>query len=202
MASRILAPTAQTMTPVTSPSSSVRVEYNLYELKGDGQTCPGLSPGNRRFLCWNNMFLLPGFERAEFSPALRDVAQMESHEFVELKRQVCDATLRYRVASWPISVSSFLIIGIMITLQVLVLSNWFGVILALMAVLLSFVNFFTHYSRVTTNNRVVDEEVDRILSDFNMRKRCSIASLKRSNVEVCKHGHQRCERKIVFGLQA
>ena len=33
------------------------MEYDLYELKGEGQTCPGLSPVKRRFLCWDRIFL-------------------------------------------------------------------------------------------------------------------------------------------------
>ena len=97
------------------------MEYDLYELKGEGQTCPGLSPVKRRFLCWDRMFLLPGFERAEYSPALQDVARIESHEFDELKRRVCDATRRYRVASWRMFLSSVLVIGVLIALPVAVL---------------------------------------------------------------------------------
>ena len=179
------------------------MEYDLYELKGDGQTCPGLPPVKRRILCWDRMFLLPGFERAEYSPALQDVARIESHEFDELKRRVCDATRRYRVASWQMFLSSVLVIGVLIALPVAVLrKSRFGAALPFAAVVLSFSTFFIQYGRVTANNRVVDEDIDLILGDLNKRKCGPVAALKRSNVGTCKHKHQRCERKIVFGPEA
>ena len=78
----------------------------------------------------------------------------------------------------------------------------FGAALPFAAVVLLFSTFFIQYGRVTANNRVVDEDIDLILGDLNKRKCGPVAALKRSNVGTCKHRHQRCERKIVFGSEA
>ena len=177
--------------------------YDLYDLADESkQPCAFLPPGMRKTCFWSNAFNRPGFDRAEFSATLVDVAGLTRPEFDELKRRLCAATEPYRAESQWLYWLPFPAVGAVFALQATVLRALPRGVLPVVALFAVYAFFFAHAGAVASHNARVDEEVDGVLAELNMRKGRAVAALRREHVGACVGRRNRRSRVIVFGAGA
>ena len=178
------------------------MEYDLYDLADESkQPCAFLPRGLRKGLgCWDNSFNRPGFDRAEFSATLVDVAGLTRPEFDELKRRLCAATEPYRAESQWLYWLPFPAVGAVFALQATVLrATFLGAVLPVVVIVAVYAVIFAQASAVASHNARVDEDVDGVLAELNARKGRAVAALRREHVGACVGRRNRRSRIIVFG---
>ena len=181
------------------------MQYDLYDLADESkQPCAFLPPGMRKTCFWSNAFNRPGFDRAEFAATLTDIAGLTRLEFDELKRRLCAVMDSYRAPSAWLLVLPWPLVGALFVLPATVLKGlgFLGEVLPVVALFAVYAFFLAHAGAVASHNARVDEEVDGVLAELNMRKGRAVAALRREHVGACVGRHNRKLRMIVFGADS